>query len=180
MRDSKLIKLLSCFTLKELKQLKVMADSPYFNNQESVRALMDYLLPYAPDFTHPKFNYEMAFQHVFGDRTVQSAPQTAVSKVMSKLMVLVKEFIVQEELLQQPVQKTFYQVQFFNRKAIVDYVPKLLQEADILIEANPHRNEYYFRQRLLLESEWSTFLNMVQDKSNPDYNLSKQNRALDS
>lgn len=180
MRDSKLIRLLACFTLKELKQLKVMADSPYFNNQEPVRALIDYLLPYAPDFKHPKLDYAPAFRHIFADRPIQSDPQTAVAKVMSKLMILVKEFIVQEELSQEPVQKNLYQVHFFNRRAMVDYIPKLLQEADSFIEENPYRNEYYFRHRLLLESEWSTFLNMVHDKSNPDYNLSKQNRALDA
>jgi len=180
MRDSKLVKLLSCFSLKELKQLKLIADSPYFNKEESVRALMDYLLRYAPGFTHPKLDYPQAFRYIFGSRSIQSDPQTAVSKVMSKLIALVKEFIVQEELSQQSVQKNLYQVQFFNRRAMVDYIPKLLEEADILLESNPHRNEFYFRHRLLLESEWSTFLNMVQDKSSPDYNLSKQNRALDA
>lgn len=180
MRDSKLIKLLACFTLKELKQLKLMADSPYFNNQAPVRALIDYLIPYAPDFNHPKLDYALAFRHIFTDRPIQSDQQTAVAKVMSKLMVLVKEFIVQEEMSQELVQKNLYQVHFFNRRAMVDFIPKLLQEADVLIEANPYRNEFYFRHRLLLESEWSSFLNMVHDKSNPDYNLSKQNRALDA
>ena len=87
-----MIKLLSGFTGKELKQLKLMADSPYFNNQESVRALMEYLLLYAPGFKHPKFDYPQAYRHIFGDRPIQSDPQTAVSKIMSKLMLLVKEF----------------------------------------------------------------------------------------
>jgi len=66
MRDSKLVKLLSCFTLKELKQLKLLTDSPYFNKEESVRALMDYLLRYAPGFTHPKLDYPQAFRYIFG------------------------------------------------------------------------------------------------------------------
>lgn len=180
MRDSKLVKLLSGFSGKELKQLKLMADSPYFNNQESVRSLVDFLLLYAPGFNHPKVDYPWAYRHIFGSRPIQSDPQTAVAKVMSKLMLLVKEFIVQEELAQQPEQKVLYQVQFFNRRALVDYIPRLLEEGDDLLESNPYRNEYYFRHRLLLESEWSTFLNMVHDKSNPDYNLGKQNRALDT
>ncbi|MCC6279266.1 MAG: hypothetical protein IT262_01600 [Saprospiraceae bacterium] len=171
---------MSCFTLKELKQLKVMADSPYFNNQESVRALLEFLLLYAPTFEHPKCNYSNAFKFVFGSRAVQSDPQTAVAKVMTKLMALVKEFIVQEELSRQSVQRSLYQIQFFRRKALVDFIPKLLEDGDQAIEENPYRNEYYFRHKLLLESEWARFLNMMQDKSRPDYNLGKQDRALDA
>lgn len=180
MKDSKLVKLLSVFTPNELKQLKLMTDSPYFNKEASVRALMDYLLLYAPDFTHPKFNYPQAFRHIFGNRPIQSDPQTAVAKVMSKLMSLAREFIVQEELTQQSVQKQLYLVQFFKRKAMVDFIPKVLEDAREALESHPYRNEYYYRHHLLLESEQSTFLNMVQDKSHPDYNLSRQNRALDA
>lgn len=157
MKESKLIDLLSSFTLKELKQLKLMADSPWFNNQEPIRKLLDFILIYAPDFEHPKLTYQHAFRFIFDKREIQSDPQTAVSKVMSKLMALVKEFIVQKELEEQPLQRTIMQIQFFCKKSMLDYVPKLLEEADQIIENSPHRNEYYFRHRLLLEFERSSF-----------------------
>ncbi len=180
MRDSKLINLLSCFSMKELRQFKLMVDAPYFNNRESTRALLDFLLQYAPKFAHVQLDYPQAYQFIFGSRSLQTDPQLAVAKVMSQLLALAKEFIVQAELSRQPVQKELYLVQFFNRKGMVDQIPKLLHEADVQLEASPYRAEYYFRHRLLIESEMSTYHNMVQDKSHPDYNLSRQNRSLDA
>lgn len=180
MKDSKLLEILSGFTPKELKKLKLMTDSPYFNKEESVRALMDFLLQYAPGFNHPKLDYNHAFRRIFGNRPIQSDPQTAVSKVMSKLMTVVREFMVQEELARNEVQKNLYQAQFFSRKGLLHYTSKLLEEGNDMLESSPFRDEKYFRDKLLLESEWTAYINVVRDKSHPDYNLGKLNRSLDA
>lgn len=157
-----------------------MVDSPWFNNQEPVRKLLDFILQFAPEFSHPKMNYEQAFRVVFEQRDIRSDPQTAVSKVMSKLMGLVKEFIVQLETDEKPLHKIISQIHFFCKKSLIDYVPKLLEEADNILEDLPHHNEYYFRHKLLLEFERASYLNIIQDKTLPDYNLNKQNRSLDT
>jgi hypothetical protein len=180
MRNAKLIELLSHFTLKDLKRLKALIDSPFFNTQEPIRALMDFILGYAPDFDNPKFNYKNAYKHVFGARNIKSDPKTAVAKVMSKLMDLVRHFIIQQELEQNPLQQSFYLIRFFSRKTMVQHIPKILEDATDIVEQDPYHDEYYFRYKMLLEAERSSFLNMVQDKSKPDYNLNGQNLALDN
>ena len=95
MIDSKLIELLSCFTPKELKQLKLMVDSPYFNNQASIRKLMEFIMEFAPDFNHPKLTYDHAFVHIYGKKDIQSDQQTAVLKVISKLIF----YIIKDSLI---------------------------------------------------------------------------------
>lgn len=180
MRDSKLIVLLSCFEAQELRQLKLMAESPYFNNQEPVRKLLEFLLLYAPKFTHPKMTYANAFTYIYDGRSIQSDPQLAVSKVMSKLMGVVREFIFQLKMEGSPLLRVSTLIQFFTEKSLLDQVPKLFEEADELLEEIPFRNEFFFRQKLILEFDRSSFLNIIQDKSSPDYNLTNQNRALDA
>ncbi|MEI6409558.1 MAG: hypothetical protein WCR52_09260 [Bacteroidota bacterium] len=179
MQHAKLIELLSHFSLKDLKRLKALADSPFFNTQEPIRALMEFILMYAPDFSNPKFNYKNAYKHVFGERNIKSDPKTAVAKVMSKLMDLVRHFIIQQELDQNPLQQSFYLIRFFKRNSMVQFIPKLLDDAGDLVDQDPYHDEYYFRYKMLLESEWASYLNMTQDKSKPDYNLNGQNEALD-
>lgn len=180
MQETKLIRILSFFDLRELKKLKLLVDSPYFNNEEPVRALMDYLLRYAPEFDHPRINYLDAYRYVFHSNRVPADPRGAISKVAHKLILLVREFIAQEEMQEHSAQKNLHQIQFFYRHGMLDSIPKLLQETDDLLEAHPHRHEYYFRLRLLFEADRSTYLNTVQDRSSLDYNLNRQDRALDA
>lgn len=180
MIDSKLIELLSCFTPKELKQLQLMVDSPYFNNQASIRKLMEFLMEFAPDFNHPKLTYHHAFVHIYGKKDIQSDQQTAVLKVMSKLSGLIKDCIVQFELIEYPIHRLLSQAHFFSKKQMLEHIPKLLDEAESLVSEIPYRNEFYFRHKLLLEFERSSFLNIIQDKSSFGFNLSQQNQALDN
>ena len=179
MTDSRLIGLLSSFSTKELKQLKLMVDSPFFNNQEPIKKLMDFLLGFAPQFDSPKMTYQNAYGFIYGKKSIQSDPQTAVLKVMSKLTGLIKDFVVQLELEEHPVHWRLLQAKYFEKKQLLEYVPRFLDEAEALVKEIPYQNEYYFRYKLLLEFERSSFLNIIQDKSSLDYNLGVQNEALD-
>lgn len=180
MRDSKLVDILSRFTVQELKDFKKLVDSPWFNNQIPVRKLLEYLLPFAPDFASPKLTYNHCFQYIFEARKVKSDPQVAVSKVMTKLINLLKEFAIQRVVETEELFRIQAQIRFFRERSLVELIPRLLEEADENIEEFPYRNENYFRQKLLIEFERSSYLNAIQDKHLPDYNLNMQNKALDA
>ncbi len=179
MLESKLLELLSCFSMNELKQFKLMVDSPFFNNQVAIKRLMDYLMDFAPKFNHARLNYRNAYTYIYGKKTVQSDPQTAVQKVMSKLLLLVKEFAMQCEMAEQPIQRSLAIAKFFEKRHMLDQVPKYLDEAKEHLGKAVLHNEAYYRHSLLVEIDYASYLNMVQDRTSVDYNLSQQNLALD-
>ncbi len=179
MLESKLLELLSCFTMNELKQFKLLVDSPFFNNQVAIRRLMDYLMGFAPKFNHARLNYQNAYTHIYGKKDVQSDPQTAVQKVMSKLLLLVKEFAMQCEMYEQPIQRSLAIAKFFEKRHMLDQVPKFLEDAKEQLGNTAARNEAYYRNCLLVEIDYAAYLNMVQDRTSLDYNLSQQSIALD-
>lgn len=180
MKEAKLIQLLLCFTPEEHQQLKLLSESPYFNTEQPTTRLLEFVLGFAPNFDDLKMTYDHAFKYVYGKRpAVQSSPKTAISKLMSKAAALVKVYTSQLEYNKNPVNTILDQTRFFIGKQRLTFVPKLLTEAESLIERLPYRDERYFRYKLLLEFERASFSNIVQDKQNPDYFLCKQNIALD-
>ncbi len=67
MHQSKLVKALKTLTSWELRHFQDFIHSPYYNKHEKVRALVDQIVLYAPDYTHPELNREAMFQLCYPD-----------------------------------------------------------------------------------------------------------------
>src|SRR5438552_1897987 len=65
MLNSNLLKLLAKFTPSEMKEFGEFASSPFFNKNENVIKLFEYVRKYYPDFENKKLEKENAFSKIF-------------------------------------------------------------------------------------------------------------------
>jgi len=97
------VELLKSFTKDELKHLSTFIDSPYFNTNKKLCLLLKTLRKYALDV--PKFTEGIqlkVYQQVYGaaknQSSINAAQKKNLNKLLNKLLALVEEFLIAEEL----------------------------------------------------------------------------------
>lgn len=95
MQDHKLIQVLQKFDSETCKRFLVFLASPYFNKIERINKLGKYLLEFHPQFDQPALTAAQTYAVLFGDKPFN---QHELTRYLSKLFVLVEEFIVVESL----------------------------------------------------------------------------------
>lgn len=90
MKNSKLIELLQTFDANEWRQFEAFVASPYFNSNENLIQLCNFLARYAPDFTSSALTKEKAHQAIFPG-TPFDARQ--MGYLMNYMIQLAEEFI---------------------------------------------------------------------------------------
>jgi len=78
-----------------LNRFSLFVNSPYFNKQESVKRLHDYLLEQHPIFKEEKCTKEIVFKNVFG---VSKYNNQKLKDTISNLLVLFETFLVNEAI----------------------------------------------------------------------------------
>lgn len=91
MRNSKIIDLLSSFTVVEMKQFKNFISSPYFNKQPDLLALFELLFNQHPKFDSEALKKEAIFQRLFPNEVFEDK---TMRYLMSDLSKLAERFLV--------------------------------------------------------------------------------------
>ncbi|MGB0931913.1 MAG: hypothetical protein ACPGVB_14110, partial [Chitinophagales bacterium] len=94
MQTSKLLQLLKSFDKTEWRLFSKFVRSPYFNEQQTVINLFDYLHEAAPRFASKRIAKETVYQHLFPKTPYKSI---RIRQLMSSLSRLVEDFLVYEE-----------------------------------------------------------------------------------
>lgn len=111
MKKSKLIRLLTSFSVNEWRRFEEFVNSSYFNKNEYVVRLHKYLEVNRPDFEITK---EEAFRNVFPELDYD---ESKLGYVMSDLLHLSEKFLAVERFLKNSAeQKRFALAEFANRK----------------------------------------------------------------
>lgn len=145
MRDRKIIKILTLFNLKERKSFLRYVSSPYFNTNQRLVDLLEYIYKFAPDFTNDKLSIKHAFHHVFKKDPFN---ERIITRLISKLFKLMEDFIIlnkgnQNAIKQQLLLLDYYfehqQGTFFESgyKKIIDQ-----NNAGLIRDAGYFQNQY--------------------------------------
>lgn len=90
MKDSKLIELLSTFTKKEIKEFRKYTDSPFFNNDSTIRSALTEILRSYPSFSEPDFTKEELFRKLYPGREYNDS---RIRNIISDLLGLARDYI---------------------------------------------------------------------------------------
>lgn len=96
MQKTKLVEIIQALDDKEVKRFYEYVNSPFFNKNEKVIALLKFLRKYYPNFSHVRFTKENAYKQVFGAR--QKFNVQKLRNIMSQLAKLLEAYLVQTEL----------------------------------------------------------------------------------
>ncbi|MCP4443138.1 MAG: hypothetical protein GY810_29880 [Aureispira sp.] len=175
MFNSKIIQLLSKLSTRECSRFREYVHSPYFNKHKVVKQLVDYLLSYAPSFESPALDKKEVFAHLFPQKTYN---ETTIYTYTSNLLDLFNDFLAQEELAKEPMQKKLYSIRALQKLEHPKQFKRTVKQHLLLQKKYAYPdNELFFQQYLFHEELNINFL--MQPRRQYDSNLQQKNNALD-
>lgn len=177
MKNTKLVRVLSVLNSDELKHLHDFVNSPFYNTNNNVRLLFDFLHSFAPDFDHPEFTIEKAFKYIFPNKTLN---EKAVTKIASKLYRLIILFIdASSSLNNNQLRAEVKFLSFLNQRSLnTDYGSHLKKLRKQFEGITIHDAEFFY-QKFLLEEEVSKLQVFQTNTWLKDNNYQKTAQALD-
>ncbi len=118
MEDSKLIAVLKTLSNKELSRFGEYLHSPYFNKNEQLIILFDYLKRFAPDFADARLiSRRYIFEYVFGDKIYD---ELFLNNILSRVLKLLLAFLAQQEYDSKPQTQELYVLKQLRQRKLPD------------------------------------------------------------
>ncbi|HEY6160053.1 MAG TPA: hypothetical protein VI112_02490 [Bacteroidia bacterium] len=126
MQRSKLISILSTFSVKEMKQFEKWMQSDLFNSNPRLHALTVYLSRFYPSFDHEALDKTEVHREIFPGESYSDA---RMRNLISDLQAKAEEFLSWLHLAQHPVAKKQFLLSELNRRKLYSLFPSRLKEA---------------------------------------------------
>jgi hypothetical protein len=178
MLNNKLIRFLMLLSDAQLEHLMVFLKSPYFNTNQHLVALMEYLLPFAPVFNHPALSYQNAYTHIFKLPMPEPDAKVAITKLSSKLLKLGEQYLEHASLREHPFEGAYFRKKWYRKIHKPEWEEAALRDMNIAQAKYPLKDEYKAYCAYLIEYEQAKLVStsvLVAEK----FDLSKVNTALD-
>lgn len=162
MKDSKLIQIISSFSKTELNRLEKLVVSPFFNKNQQVIDFFYHIKQFYPLFDSPEIDKKTIYKTLYPKDTYNDA---RIRNIISDLTKLVEQFIIWQEVDEEPLGKTQYLLKAAKQRDMSKYHEPSLKQWARLQKQNPHRDVlFYFNQHQLMEEQY-------------EYTAKKSNRA---
>ncbi len=179
MQKSKLIRLLSLFSELEMLRLSAFLKSPYFNTNQHLTLMLEYLQPFHPNFQHPGLNIQQAYQFIFKRAQASADSKETIAKISSKLLKLTEQFIEHQELKEHTFYAAYFRKKWYRKRHKPEWEEDALRNMQVAQSKYPLKDEYKAHCEYLIEYErakWIASSDMVAEK----FDLSKLNETLDA
>ncbi|CAN5549373.1 hypothetical protein BH10BAC5_BH10BAC5_09190 [soil metagenome] len=160
MIEGKLIELISSFSKNEIKEFKKYTDSPFFNNDSSVKTALKEILSCYPDFQSPQFTKENIYSKLYPGKDYNDS---RIRNIFSDLLRLARDYIALEK---------YKQIEYECEKMLLlDHDKRKLDGQFILLQKN-------LRERLEKEKNSETKYSALLDleKITGEFNYSRNNK----
>ncbi len=156
MQNSKLIELLKTFSAKELRECGDFVCSPFFNYDEEIIALYNYLRKLAHNFSPKKIERETVYKNLFPKKRYDD---THLNYLMSFLLKLIEQYIGYSQYAGNPVLENINVLQSYMKRGLDKHFHNIHKLAKNRLDTYPHRNlEFFYLQHLLSEVDNRNFL----------------------
>jgi len=171
----KLLGLLRSLSKAEQEKLSRFVRSPYYNERKELVILLERLYAFAPHFDEKKMDPTDLFYHLFPEGVFD---KSVLNKLNSKLFQLTEQFVVVEQLNQQPFDQYQLSLQFYASKRLDRHFEAKFRQAKTafskLKKGHPARAQHHLGLQKRL-AEWMS----THDTRTGDINLQLYNKALD-
>jgi hypothetical protein len=165
MHNSKLIQLFSALSKKEMKGFVSYMHAEYFNKNEQLRDLANYLLKHSDNLEGPLMEREKAFKHIFGDEQFDEAK---MRYLMSDLTKLLEDYIIQITFERDEFQRKLFLSKALQERKQEKHFMSALEDLNKLNKKEGIRDSnFYFNQYLIEEISYN-------------HTSEKRNRSLDT
>lgn len=144
MRQSKLIDLLRSLDARETARFQELVESPFFNKNQKIRALLDFCLRFSPDYDAEELDKTVAYRHVFKEDDYN---ELRLNNVLSDTLQLGYQLLAQLEMeARSPFQKRLELQSLLDRRS-EKHLRHSTQRLQQLTERLPHRSHHYQHER---------------------------------
>ncbi len=156
MLSSQLMQLIKSLTKHDLREMRKVVRSPYFNQREDVILLFDYI---EKNIASQKadFSKENVFKNLFPKDTYND---TQLRQIMSYLYKIIQNYLITEGVLHDDMNSTLYLLQAFQKKNIDKLIEKQIEQSIYAIENQQLKNAlfHYSKYKIRIE-EYEFFRN---------------------
>jgi len=166
MRDTRLMKVVEKISAAELKHLKKFVDSPFFNTNKNVCALLDFIRKYEKDFSHEKFTQVHAVRYIFPDLKPDIS---AITRLQSRLFRLVEKFIYYNFKDVQAPDTELALMKFYQEKNLIPHFNSVHKRAQNIQRNYPYKDAVYYHSQFGIENLHTSFQVANIPGGQPDY-----------
>ena len=149
MEKSKLLSLIKTFDKKERRAFRDFVASPFFNKNEDLVKLYDYLKSLAPHYPSAKLAREKVFRAIYPGKTYEDKQ---MKYLMSFLLKLAEQFIGWKAYNEQGLMPVYHQMSAFLDRGLTKHFQYIFPKAEKMVNQLPYRDaDYYFQEYLLHE-----------------------------
>lgn len=169
MKNSKLLELLGGFDQNEFRQFCEFVASPYFNKNEDLIALVDYLEPLAPDFPQDKIKKEVVYKVLFRG---QPFDKKQMAYLMNYLLKLGERFLAIQRYEKDDMLMNYHMLeQFVDRKLDKHYNYLFKKTQETLQVTDRQDGQGYYYQYLLSKVATNHFYSQQIRKFDPSLQM---------
>lgn len=149
MHKSKLITLLRQVGPKDLDELGLFVSSPFFNKNDEVTTLLEYIAGYSPDFNNPNLTKEAVCKELFPN---DDFDDKRISYLMHYLLKLTEDYLAQKGFERDKSRKYYYLLRTYNDLGLQKHYNGALREVRSNIDKIEVESADYYFDNYLLES----------------------------
>ncbi len=174
MQSTKLVRILSTFSPKELKGFRKYISTPYFNEQDRLVQLFN-IVEECFFVVRSQPSKEFIWQQLFPQKKFNDA---LLRKLLSDLSKLAEEFLVWQGLQERPVEQANLLLSELNKRKLAKDFNKVMRTIRDFHEDQSYRDDQYYFNAHLIDSELNRFV-ALQGKRTKDVSLQSAARNLD-
>ncbi len=175
MHNTKLIELLRTLNLKEFSRFRAYVHAPFFNKNKKLKALIDHILRFSPDFMHPQLNKKAIYPYIFGE---QSYNEIQLNNLISDLLQLLYGFLSHLQYQQRPQYQKYLLLEELLNRDRPKHIERNAQRFKNIQAKSEIRNYEYFHHEYLLYEKLDQSV-VRHAKRSFDKNLQLQSDNLD-
>jgi hypothetical protein len=156
MNKSILIDLLSKFTPKEIREFGEYVHSPFFNKNESVIKLFEYIRKHYPDFDNVKLKKESVFEKIFPNIAYNDGFMRTIIFNLTELAETYLAFIRYKEC---HFTERKYLLHELNEKELDRQIERIMKKTLKEFESIKIQDADYYSDRFMIEYEYFYYLN---------------------
>ncbi len=154
MYQSKLLTILKTCTPGERQKFRAFVHSPLYNKNRRLQLLIETIMVCLPNFQDSRLDKKRVFPAIFGNAPYN---ELVINNLISGLVKLLEDFLAIQRLAKDPVEKRIKILSEFRERKLDQPFHFNVIAARKALDKYPFRNDRYYRDQYLLESEVDHF-----------------------
>lgn len=168
MSNFKLFDILSVFSDTQISEFGKFILSPYFNQNQILSNLWQYLSNFHPTYNSPQLAPQKLWSYLFPNRPYDDSE---MRRIRSTLLKKVEKFIAVSRLEENKILLQREVLDFYTDNLLKKHAKTALDSAQKLLETFPHQNHDYYYYQYLINYAATSYLSLEDYRSKKFHNL---------